>query len=363
MADRVVIAGVHRANVRVESMTVRQMCGRAGRPKIRDGRPVLSRGDAYVLLPESGFAALREEYGAVEPVDSRLNDPRHLAFHVVSEIVQGRVVDAASFADWHSRSLAHAQGRVVERADIERTFAALSKLRAIETSDDGETFVATPLGRLSYFMYFSPWQVCGWCINFSKLFKLRTAIDDVTAPWAIANVSGGAAAGAGDSAPAVAAFRSACAKRGLQAEKPVAVAGAAIAGLMHGRRLPGLEGLQAQLAADFGRVATALSLMEKTCAPWWKYGRWAELGAMVRYGLPPAMASLTRLDGVGGKRARILWRHGIRRPSDLVSRAEAHGPLRKQLGPRAFDAALASAKSLAGKRRKPGKAGEGGPAE
>ena len=324
-------------------MTVRQMCGRAGRPKIRDGRPVLSRGDAYVLLPESGFAALREEYGAVEPVDSRLNDPRHLAFHVVSEIVQGRVVDAASFADWHSRSLAHAQGRVVERADIERTFAALSKLRAIETSDDGETFVATPLGKLSYYMYFSPWQVCGWCINFSKLFKLRTAIDDVTAPWAIANVSGDAVAGAGDSAAAVAAFRGACAKRGLQVDKPPAVVGAAYTGLMRGRRLPGLEGLQAQLVADMGRVVSALSLMEKTCAPWWRHGKWDELGAMVKYGLPPAMAALTRLDGVGGKRARILWSHGIRKPSDLVSRTETHSRLRKQLGPHTFDSILASA--------------------
>jgi hypothetical protein len=361
MADRVVVAGVHRANVRVESMTVRQMCGRAGRPKIRDGRPVLSRGDAYVLLPESGFSALKDEYGAVEPVTSRLNDARHLAFHAVSEIVQGRVVDAASFADWHSRSLAHAQGLVLERADIERAFADLSRLRAVETSDDGETFVATPLGKLSYHMYFSPWQVCGWCINFSKLFKLRTAIDDVTAPWAIANVSEYAAAGAGGSAADVAAFRGACAKRGLQLEKPPAVVGAAIAGLMRGRRLPGLEGLQAQLAADMGRVATALSLMEKMCAPWWKYGKWAELGAMVRYGLPPAMAALTRLDGVGGKRARILWSYGIHKPSELASRTETHDRLRKQFGPCAFDVMLSSSiKSLTGKRKKVGKTDEGG---
>ena len=137
MADRVVVAGVHRANMKVESMTIRQMCGRAGRPKIRDGRPVLSRGDAYVLLPESDYNSLREEYGVVEPVDSRLNEAKHLVFHVVSEIAQGRVVDAASFADWHSRSLAHSQGRTVERSQIEGAFDTLVRLRAIETSDDG----------------------------------------------------------------------------------------------------------------------------------------------------------------------------------------------------------------------------------
>jgi len=348
MADRVVVAGVHRANMRVESMTIRQMCGRAGRPKIKDGRPVLSRGDAYVLLPESDFNSLREEYGAVEPVDSRLNDVKHLAFHVVSEIVQGRVVDAASFADWHSRSLAHAQGRAIERSQIEEVFGTLSRLRAIETSDDGETFAATPLGKLSYQMYFSPWQVCGWFINFSRLFKGRIGLDDVTVPWALSNTREYAegVAGAGDSAQDVVVFRSACSKRGLRIEKPPSVVGAAYSGLMRGKRLPGLEGVQGQLVSDIDRVVSALSLMEKTCAPAWRHRKWADLGAMVKYGLPAKMAVLARIDGVGGKRARMLWACGVRTPRELVSRTNLHAKLRGQLGPKVFESVLASARSM-----------------
>ncbi len=332
--------------MKVESMTVRQMCGRAGRPKIVDGKVALSRGDAYVLLPEAEYNAFREEYGRVEPVASGLNGVRPLAFHVVSEIVQGRVVDASSFADWHSRSLAHAQGQALERSQIEEVFSALVRLKAIETSDDGETFVATKLGKLSYAMYFSPWQVCGWFLNFMRLFKNKQKIDSVSAPWALCNTREYAEgmSGAGDSAEHVAAFRSACAKRGLRIEKPPAVVGTAYRGLMDGKRLPGLEGVQGQLLADIDRVTTTLTLMEKMCAPSWSYGRWSDLGAMIRYGLPPAMASLTRLDGVGGKRARILWSCGVRSPKELLSRPELHGKLRGRIGGKVFDTILRSAK-------------------
>lgn len=327
-------------------MTVRQMCGRAGRPKILDGKVALSRGDAYVLLPEAEFNALREEYGRVEPVVSGLNGVRPLAFHVVSEIVQGRVVDASSFADWHSRSLAHAQGQALERSQIEDVFSALVRLKAIETSDDGETFVATKLGKLAYAMYFSPWQVCGWFLNFMRLFKDKRKIDSVTAPWALCNTREYAEgmSGVGDSAEHVAAFRSACAKRGLRIERPPAVVGTAYRALMDGKRLPGLEGVQGQLLSDIDRVITTLTLMEKMCAPSWSYGRWSDLGAMIRYGLPPAMASLTRLDGVGGKRARVLWSCGVRSPKELLSRPEMHDKLRGRIGGKIFDAILRSAK-------------------
>ena len=346
MADRVIVVGVHRANIKVESMTVRQMCGRAGRPKILDGKVAFSRGDAYVLLPEAEFNSLREEYGQVEPVVSGLNGTRPLAFHVVSEIVQGRVVDASSFADWHSRSLAHAQGQTLERSQIEDVFSALVRLKAIKTSDDGETFVATKLGQLACAMYFSPWQVCGWFFNFARLFRDKQEINSVSAPWALCNIREHAEGmyGVGDSAEHVIAFRSACSKRGLQIEKAPAVVGTAYRALMDGKRLPGLEGVQGQLLADLDRVTTVLALIEKICAPSWSYNKWSDLGAMVRYGLPPAMASLTRLDAVGGKRARILWSCGVRTPKELLSRPELHDKLRGRIGSKIFESILRSAK-------------------
>ena len=339
-------------------MTVRQMCGRAGRPKIKDGRTVLAQGDAYILLPEAEFNALQDEYARVGPVLSRLDDVRTLAFHVISEISQGRVVDAASFADWHSRSLAHAQGRVLERSAIEEVFSVLRRLKAIQTSDDGETYVVTNLGRLSCAMYFSPWMVCGWFINFSRLFGSKATINSVTAPWALCNVRDYAegVAGAGDSAGAVVEFRSACSKQGLRVDKQPAVVGTAYRALMQGKRLSGLAGLQGQLLADLDRVAAALSLMEKMCAPHWRHGKWAELAARVRYGLPAGMAGLARIDGIGGKRARIIWDCGVRTPSQLVSRTEAHDKLRARLGPKIFDSALISAAAIAKKEgRRSGK--------
>lgn len=346
MADRVIVAGIHRANIKVEPMTVRQMCGRAGRPKIKDGKPVLSQGDAYVLLPEAGFNALKDEFSEIEPVASRLNDLSTLAFHIVSEVVQGRIVDASSFAEWHSRSLAHAQGQIIERSQIEDVFAALLRIRAIEASDDGETYAATKLGRISYHMYFSPYMVGGWFFNFSKLFASNARIDAVNSSWALSNVRdySEGIAGAGESADNVKRFIEECAKRGLQIDKAAAVVGTAYRGLMADKFLPGLEGVQAQLRSDSSRVMSALTLAEEMCAPKWRYGRWNDLGARIMYGVPSEMIPLIRLAGVGGKRARVLWAHGIRSPKDLVSHKDMHEMLRSSLGSKTFDSILAAAR-------------------
>ena len=83
MANLIVVAGIHRANLKVEPMEIHQMVGRAGRPKIKDGKVILSRGDAYVLLPDKEFNDLKDEFSQVKPVVSRLCDPRTLAFHIM----------------------------------------------------------------------------------------------------------------------------------------------------------------------------------------------------------------------------------------------------------------------------------------
>lgn len=345
MANLVVVTGIHRANLKVEPMEIHQMVGRAGRPKIENGKVILSRGDAYVLLPEQEFNDLKDEFSQVKPVVSRLCDPRTLAFHIVSEVAQGRIIDASSFSDWYERSLAHAQGRIIERFQIEEVFEKLCKLRAIEPAADGETYSATNLGKISYHMYFSPYMVCGWYFNFARLFKEGVELDRVPLAWALSNVRDYAEGviGAGVNADEVKKFKSDCSALGLKIDKGPAVVGTAYGGMMQNTPMPGLAALQGQLRTDIDRVVTALTMIEQMCASHWKYKRWSSVGARIRYGVPAKMLPLVQIEGVGGKRASSIWACGIRTPSELVSRTELHDRLRGRLGLKTFDTVLKAA--------------------
>ncbi|MCH8966074.1 MAG: hypothetical protein IID43_00200, partial [Planctomycetes bacterium] len=74
MANLVVVTGIHRANLKVEPMEIHQMVGRAGRPKIENGKVILSRGDAYVLLPEQELGELFGAAGIGDDITPVLYD-------------------------------------------------------------------------------------------------------------------------------------------------------------------------------------------------------------------------------------------------------------------------------------------------
>lgn len=324
-ARRVLVLGIHRGLSEVDPIDVKQMVGRAGRVGYDP------EGDAYVLLPETPGdpqkrVRLQARFESIGAIDSKLNDVDTLAFHLTAEVAEGDVDTEKAALAWHSRSFASWQGKVFEEANAGIVITKLAKAGILTTKEGTSppVYEATMLGRVSSWLYYSPFDVSDWCGNFRKLIELDRLRDDDCLAWALGAVS--------------TAYRGSYLPRELENELhdvewrlrnkgierlslPATVL--AIEGMITGTNYKPLGSLMRQLSYDSDRIIQAISLIDRYVIR--ALGRtYCDLvGLRLKYGCGWKEADLCRLPGVGAKKAHSLMEAGVNSIRDVIENKAA----------------------------------------
>ena len=182
-ARRVIITGLTRGRDMVDPLDVTQMGGRAGRVGLDDA------GDVHVLIRNTKMKDDVAFCKTIQPITSKISDKASLAFHLVSEIAEGTVKNKAMALNWFTRSLAHLQKILELRHNttatqlIDEVFYNLERCGAIHNNTDG-TYVASAIGKISSWFYFSPFDVADWKSNFRQILT-GAKPTDIDIAWAL----------------------------------------------------------------------------------------------------------------------------------------------------------------------------------
>ncbi len=375
-ARRVIVLGVHRGMDAVDPIDVKQMVGRAGRMGIDP------EGDAYVLVPESCAARTIAEYSQVGPIKSRLNDADTLAFHLTAEVAEQWVRTDVEAASWHVRSLASLQGATKRPDELREVLEKLGRVgimkqdRGIDCCDAPgcslpvkETisgpvcpaghggaptkvmpaYSATMLGKVSSWLYFSPFDIADWAGHLRWLVEKDRTRDDDCLAWAIGHIK---TSFDEDYIPRdvdreVGKLSAALAQKRVEPYFRMSTLQVAAWASLKGIHLNGIGGAQRGLQHDAPRVAQAFELIDKYVvralgSTWCK-----QVALRLRYGCGWDEADLCRLPGVGGVRAKALVRAGLRSVADVAMKPNL---VTQTLGKKIAEKALRVAKALAAGR-------------
>lgn len=311
-ARNVVIVGVHRGISEVDELDIIQMAGRAGRYGIDDA------GFVYLIIPEGSAEAWRRVFASPRPVTSVLNNRYTLAFHVLAEISNKEVLSKEDLLRWYERSLAYRQGIMpFSREDAEGLMQDLLEMEMIGYK--GLIPYITGLGKVSAWLYFSPYDVYAWYRNFSRAFEI--GLDDLTLAWALGDIpSNDMGYIPNDVKTDVEEMMWKLRNRGIT---NVSDACTVSYGAYHS--LKGLDPEEGVLKAicrglifDIQRQTQAFSLMDGMYAKWGQDGLWKVLPVRIKYGIPEEIVPLTTIAGVGGKRAKAIWGQGLKSVEDVA---------------------------------------------
>ena len=311
-ARNVVIVGVHRGIKEVDELDIVQECGRAGRPQFDD------QGFAYLLVPAGATSIWKQKIENPRPVTSTLNDDHFLAFHVVAEIDIGNIKDGNTLLEWYERTLACRQERKLDVAGAEVLFDRLKQIEMIEGDISVRT---TGLGKVSSWLYYSPYSIYQWYCNFGRVISNGDSIDDLSLAWALGDIE------KNDIGYVSKNIASECEQikwdlrsRGLNASNTLPSIVAYYYSLK-GRKSDNTElnAITRNLTFDIERTVQALSLMDGMYAKWNQEMLWQTLPLRIKYGVGEEMLELVKIPGVGGKRAQKMWSKGIKTLEDVAN--------------------------------------------
>jgi replicative superfamily II helicase len=181
----------------------------------------------------------------------------------------------------------------------------------------------TGLGKVSAWLYLSPYDVYAWYSHFNQIFEQGTS-DDLLLSWALTDIpSNDMGYIPGDLRDATQDFQWKLRNRGIKGTDACHVS------YVLNERLKGIEfdedesrkrAIVRTVVYDISRIKEALVLIDDLYGRWGKKDLWNSLVNRVTYGVPEEMAELTRLPGIGGVRARKLWEQGIQSISDITER-------------------------------------------
>ncbi len=314
-ARRVCVMGVHRGMEKVDPIDVKQMVGRAGRVGLDP------RGDAYVLLPDengrsSKFERLCEEFSEIGLIKSQINTVDTLAFHLCAEVAEGDVSTEAGAIEWHERSLAHHQGLELDAegktVSAARVMGDLAKCGILSHDEETNEYEATALGRVSSWLYYSPFDISDWATNFRWISERDKHRDDDCIAWALGKVKT-AYYGTwlpkehnGDMGDLEHRLRN----KGID-KLNLPPACLAFSGMLRGVEFRGMASHQRQLSFDAERIAQAVSMIDQYVLKGLGSGYCDLLTMRLKYGCTWTEADLCRLPGVGKARAKKLIREGV----------------------------------------------------
>lgn len=331
-ARRVIVLGVHRGMDLVDPIDVKQMVGRSGRVGLDP------RGDAYVLLPHNDYGNMRERFSVIRPITSCLADEHALAFHLTAEIADGDVRTVSDAETWFRRSLAHMQG--IQCEDLESLLLSLTK-SGILTLEDGE-YTATMLGRVSSWLYFSPFDIADWCGNFRAVMRVDKTRSDALVAWALGTVKTSWSQHLPRDAQLDHGRLAESVRDTLGEPRSVSPSAVAVGQLMRGFRKGPLVSVQRSVQRDIDRICQALKLIDKHVLKGFGDHYWDLVATRVKNGCSWTAAELCSIPGIGSKRAEALIESGI---TSVKQAARSKSLLISTLGPtrglKAYEAALA----------------------
>ena len=314
-ARNVVIVGVHRGLNEVDELDIIQMAGRAGRYGIDDA------GFVYLIIPEGSSDFWKETFKNPRPVNSVLNERHTLAFHVLAEVENRVITSTGQLLAWYKRSLAGKQNIIpFDREDAEGLVYDLIQMEML--NGDPVRFGITGLGRVSAWLYFSPYDVYSWFRNFNKLFGnddfTGMEMTDEVLAWAIADIpSNDFGYIRKDLIPICDEWRWMLRNRGIMVSDACpSVIGAF--NCLTDQKEPLITPFKRTIKYDIDRQCQAFSLIDGLYAKWSKENFWKVLPLRVRYGIPEEMVELVKIPGIGGVRAKKLWDRGFKTVADVA---------------------------------------------
>jgi replicative superfamily II helicase len=315
-ARNVVIVGVHRGIQDVDELDIIQMAGRAGRYGIDD------KGTVYLICPAGNEEAWEHRFGNPRPVTSVFYSPTHginrpvMAFHVLAEIENREIDSVKTLTRWYMRSLCgHQNPDIFDTEDAEDLFDELRDMEMLDYKGNYLRPAISGLGRVSAWLYFSPYDVFDWYQNFSKYFDAENAVDhdDMTLAWALGDVKSNDWGYVPKDVRDIAdRFAYDLRQRGIRASGGIVAAVAAHELITGGSPEAGsLKIFMRNIRYDINRIVQAIGLIDSMFAKWEQKPLWAALPQRVMYGVSEEMVELTTVPGIGGATARKLYERGI----------------------------------------------------
>jgi len=311
-ARRCIIVGWHRGLTEVHPYDIKQMVGRAGRVGFDP------KGDAYILTPDNKTLHYKNIFANMPPITSTMNDSDTLAFHIVSEISDSDVDNIISLMDWYNRSLAAFQNDYLERADAENLLEKLKKAYILE--EENGKYKVTKLGQIASYLYYSPYSISGWYLNFSRIFN-EESCDDYTISWAIANINENM-----DNfiqkayIDAVKDYKMQLTIRGISVPDGIAWIGFVYHQCITNGDLD--DSYKRIIQYDAERIITAIEMIDNNYSHWNKGNWWNKLQSRIQYGVTWKQAELCSLKGIGGVYVRKLFDEGIKSIDDFVNNSK-----------------------------------------
>lgn len=308
-ARNVIIVGVHRGLTEVDELDIIQMSGRAGRYGIDDA------GFVYLIIPKGSTSRWVDVFKNPRPVNSVLNDRHILAFHVLAEVENRTITSIGSLLSWYKRSLAGMQNLTPFNVqDAEGLIIDLINMEML--TGDIQRFSITGLGKVSAWLYFSPYDVYAWFRNLNVVFNCEMS-DEILA-WAIADIpSNDLGYIRKDLVPICDDWKWLLRNRNIKVTQACpSVVGAfyALTGVDDALFNP----FKRTIIYDIDRQCQAFSLIDDMYTKWGKGKFWKTLPSRIRYGIPEEMIELVKIPGIGGVRAKKLWEQGFKTISDIA---------------------------------------------
>jgi len=222
---------------------------------------------------------------------------------------------------WYNRTFAAIRDDWITIETAEDIFTKLIEIRMIKKyKDETKGYYLTALGFISKWMYYSPLDVFGWYVNFSRLYKDKLLHDDVAISWALANIndinSDFASKNELDECDHV---QSRLFQLNLSHSEPVLKHIAAIYYLIIDQKTDFLEHVKRQWQSDAERIIQCIKLIDNMYTRFGLKEFFKILELRLVYGTNAAEAQLCQVKGIGKKFASKLVKEGIETVEDIIT--------------------------------------------
>lgn len=335
-ARNVVIVGTKRGMSSVDSLDIVQMAGRAGRYGIDEA------GDVYMVVQSGVVSEWTRTFEKPRPVLSMLESPKVLAFHTVVEINNGIITSEDELIRWYRRTLRYLQTLKNSLYVDSLLVPALRKLFMITTEDPLTT---TTLGQISSMLYFCPYDIAAWYMNFRKLMNVDN-VTDYHLAWALFNVPKNESWVVKTLKDELDNFKKELSKSGVSTNGDrslmhMFVGYTCLSGEDVNRTL---NAIKREITFDFDRTIIAVKLIVNTIK---KSKRSLEMlttldevGLQIKYGVSRESVRLVRIPGIGARRSASLIDINVFSAEDIVkSKRLLHENFSDKVGKSIFSAA------------------------
>lgn len=314
-ARRVIVMGTERGGTPVDVTEIQQECGRAGRANID------TKGDAYVLVPDSLSQEQKEALLQPRTVMSQLAGDDVLSFQIVAEIRNGRKTRKALDA-WYKRSLYYSQTSVGGRVEA-RMVEALDTLINLGAISGSDPYQVEPLGQIAADQYYSPSDCAAWLSNILEAIRNPLSDLNLDLAWVIGNAPSYRCEYIPSKASGLASVY-----RGRPSQHSALPTILAIYSVLDGHRRTlasrGLLSFWLQIYQDLERLTHTLDVIQTVFVP--KNLQIVEYESTVlervRRPIPKRLQALMTVRGIGRDLAEKLFASGLTTPNNMLQHRE-----------------------------------------